>query len=210
MRVEIGGRYGRLLVVGLIKDKKNPRAICKCDCGNEATPQRGALVSGKSQSCGCLRIEKVKKAVTTHGKSKSADYMNWNSMKQRCSNKNDPAYKNYGARGISVSSEWMDYETFMFDMGARPEGMTLERIDTNGPYSKNNCYWGSWTEQAVNKRVSKRWLINGMEFISSKEAAKHLGVDTSVVNRRTNGYWRNGIWHDSVPGYTSRLAYDPA
>ena len=129
-------------------------------------------------------------------------------MKARCLNQKDKAYKNYGARGIVVSDEWLSFEGFLADMGQPPNGATLERLDTNGPYSKENCVWAGWDKQSINKRTSKRWTIDGVEFISSVEAARSFGVNTSVINRRTNGYWRNGKWHPPHLGYSSRLVYE--
>lgn len=207
MKVQVGMRFERLQVIGLIPDSKNPKAICVCDCGAQITPQRGALINGRAKSCGCLRREKMLAAALKHGEAKSPAYKRWASMKQRCINPNDPAFANYGGRGITFSQDWTSFENFVRDMGQPPEGTTLERLNTNGPYSKENCVWADWNQQAKNKRVSKRWEINGVEFDSSTEAAKHLGVDPSSINRKTNGYVRAGRWHPPVPGYTSRLVY---
>lgn len=207
MKVEIGSKFGRLTVVGLISDSKNPKAECVCECGNTATPQRGSLVNGRAQSCGCLKIEKTKARTIKTGLSESSVYHRWASIKERCYNENEASFKNYGARGIRLSGDWMSFENFYRDMGAPPEGMTLERIDTNGPYSKENCVWAPWSAQSTNKRTSKRWTIDGTVYQSSTEAAAALGIDASEINRRANGYTRYGKWHPPKPGYSAELVY---
>jgi hypothetical protein len=87
-----------------------------------------------------------------HGGSKDRTYFVWQQMFSRCQNPNHADYKNYGGRGIRVIRRWESYEDFMADMGPRPEGMTLERKNVNGNYSKRNCKWASNKEQQRNKR----------------------------------------------------------
>lgn len=215
MSVCVGQRYGRLVVVGLIKDDKNPKAECLCDCGMIVTPQRGALKNGRAKSCGCLRKQLLaasvsKKMIKTEvmGESDSSLYAAWMSMKSRCQNKNNSAYQNYGARGIKVCPEWEKFPAFRNDMGSRPPGGTLERIDTNGDYSKENCRWAPTKEQHINKRTSKVWVINGNTFQSKAEAAKSLGINPSSVTRNCNGYWRRGIWHPPRDGWSCSFLYE--
>lgn len=207
MKVDIGCRYGRLVVVELVKDRKNPKAICACDCGNRTVTQRGALKNGRAKSCGCLRDDGFIERNTTHGLSKSDLYSVWRGIKSRCLNKKNPAYKNYGGRGISIDERWMEFDNFHKDMSPRPAGAMIERKDTNGPYSKENCIWSGWDEQSINKRSSRRWLINGVEYKSSVDAASAIGVDASTINKRTNGRMHKGVWYPPKEGYSSYLVY---
>jgi len=85
--------------------------------------------------------------------SKSIYYV-WKNLRQRCDNPNNPAYKNYGGRGITYDPRWKDFCAFKADMGECPEGLMLERIDNNKGYYKDNCKWANWEEQNFNKRIS--------------------------------------------------------
>jgi hypothetical protein len=130
---------------------------CMCDCGNSTQVTTSDLRSGHSQSCGCLKNEVTTKRNYKHGHSKgeNPEYTSWQSAKDRCFNLNCPHYDNYGGRGISMSSEWVNnFENFYSDMGKRPEGMTLERLDVNGDYSPDNCIWADYFTQAQNRRMN--------------------------------------------------------
>lgn len=120
---------------------------CVCECGVKKDAKHTHLNAGKSNSCGCTR--------TKHGLSKSSEYRVWDAMIGRCHRITHHAFKNYGGRGIFVCDEWRTFDGFYADMGAQPEGLTLERLNNSQGYSKANCVWASVTEQSRNRRTTK-------------------------------------------------------
>ena len=139
---------GRLTVTEFSHKNKSYFWTCKCDCGNIISVSGNRLRSGKTKSCGCI-------VSTQKNLSQTSTYRSWRAMLQRCYDDRVPHYKNYGGRGIVVCESWKDsFFNFLRDMKERPEGMTLDRIDTNGHYSINNCKWSTPKEQALNRRKS--------------------------------------------------------
>lgn len=157
----LGHRFGRLIVIRENGSVRRNGAIvgvcweCQCECGNIVTVAADSLQRGNTQSCGCLRLERLKAKTTVHGQSGTPEYYSWGGMIQRCTNPNNPQYSNYGGRGIKVCKRWLKFENFFKDMGKRPDGLTLERKDTNGNYDLPNCKWATLTEQNRNQRVKK-------------------------------------------------------
>lgn len=124
-----------------------------CMCGNSFKAQIGDVKKGCTKSCGCLAKTSVVEANTTHGLSKHPIYKVWQNMINRTSNKKNMNYKYYGGRGIGVSAEWLDVSNFINDMySTYSKGLTLDRIDVNGNYCKENCRWVTKAVQSQNTR----------------------------------------------------------
>lgn len=150
-----GKVFGKLTVIreDSARETGNRRWICKCDCGNETVIITRNLNSGNTKSCGCLRGKSTTHGHSTDGKVTS-EYLAWYSMRRRCNYRSHPEYEYYGGRGIKVCERWESFECFIEDMGAKPsKNHTLERIDNQKGYSKDNCEWATWKTQSRNRRV---------------------------------------------------------
>lgn len=144
-----GQRFGKLLVLDRYGTNSLKKVLwrCLCDCGNEVSVVAGDLVTGNTSSCGCV-VPNLK-----HGGSGKGSYNTWRAMIRRCTVPTDKDYPRYGGRGVVVCSEWMDYSKFAADMGEPKGTQTLDRIDTYGDYTKENCRWADVTVQNRNVRV---------------------------------------------------------
>lgn len=154
----VGESFGRLTVHSLhSRGEGSVRWLCTCSCGNIVTPTTRDLRSGNTKSCGCARKESLRRFNTTHGMSDSRLYRIYRGMLTRCLNCNSKYYDSYGGRGIAVSEDWVEsFENFHKDMeGTYVDDATLERIDVNGNYCKENCMWVAKKEQALNKTLYK-------------------------------------------------------
>ena len=164
---------------------------CKCKCGTQKFVRASKLHEGTSKSCGCLRTE----LITTHGatstekRKTSHEYWVWNAMVQRCTNPNNAGYKNYGGRGITVCVKWLAYEGFIEDMGRRPsDNHSIDRLDNNKGYSKENCAWVERTQQARNKRNNRFICING-ESKTLQEWSEIYKIGHSTILARIRFGW---------------------
>jgi hypothetical protein len=167
---------------------------CVCECGAEKNVKHTHLSTGKSNSCGC--------AATKHGMSKSNEYRVWDSMVGRCHRVTHYAFKNYGARGIFVCNNWRTFDGFYADMGAQPEGMTLERLNNSQGYDKENCVWASVTEQARNRRTTKLNVekVSAIKRLLGDKVAQQKIADMFLVTRSNIGHIaQTSIWREVCP-----------
>jgi len=165
-RLDLTGQaFGRLKVINLDHIGINGKSYwkCKCLCGNETITRTDILLNGQSQSCGCLAAELCQKRLLIHGHTihhntnGSPTYISWRTMRQRCLNPANEHYPDYGGRGIKVCSHWNNFANFLHDMGERPEGLTLDRINVDGDYEPSNCRWADSTTQNNNSRWNKKY-----------------------------------------------------
>ena len=181
-----GRKFGRWTVIKLAEKGKQRgvRWKCKCSCGNIRDVLGVNLLNTKSQSCGCLRIE----TNTKHGMEGTEVYTVWSSMLARCRTKTHEAYKDYGGRGIAVCSRWLEFENFLADMGERPKGLSIERIDNDGNYEPSNCKWATRKEQGINQRSNHNITYNGQTHCVS-EWARILGISRVTLSSRLRRGW---------------------
>jgi len=180
---DLSGRtYGRLLVLRRAHNDKshNTMWLCRCECGTEKINQAGCLKSAAVISCGCAKRNQWQ----THGLSKHPEYHCWIGMIKRCYNINEPAYPRYGGRGIIVCDRWRKSpKAFFDDMGPRPTGYEIDRVDNNGPYAPENCRWASFLQQANNRRSNFVISHNG-ESLTLMEWSRRTGVKRTTIRAR--------------------------
>lgn len=194
----IGKKYGRLTILSFNEPRiyqylwamKVYSVNCICECGNLHTTDFQALKKGSSKSCGCWLSEWASKKMTKHGLStkdgkKTSEYATWIGMKRRCNNVNNPDYPHYGGRGIKVSKEWEnDFAQFYTDMGQKPSSdYSIERIDVNGNYCKENCKWILKTDQPKNTRVTILFKYLDKEM-GLADWCKELNLNYSMMRHR--------------------------
>ena len=188
-----GERIGRLVVLGRAEDFVQPNGRrrtqwdCVCACGDYLTVLSDNLRKAHTKSCGCLRVDTCSftgESVAIHRRSRSREWWAWTGAKQRCHNPRCRSYPDYGGRGIKVCAEWLGgFPAFYADMGRALEGMTLERVDVNGDYCKENCVWATSKEQSRNKRNTVRVEFKGTET-SLAALAEAYGITRDLAYDR--------------------------
>lgn len=188
-----GQRFGKLIVIDFAMiENKRTFWFCKCRCGIITKVNAGNLKKGHTISCGCLQKQRTKEAKTTHGHKtngkESITYRTWASMIDRCKNHNNKQFNDYGGRGITVCERWQKFENFLADMGERPEGMTIERIENDKGYYKENCRWATRKEQQNNTRTNRFLTYNG-KTQTLAQWADETGFKETTISRRIELGW---------------------
>lgn len=180
-----GQRFGRLVAVEQCGKDRHNRFIwrCLCDCGTLVNISGFNIKNGNTQSCGCLKIEAIKKSRTTHGNTVggvfTTEYRIWAGMVSRCHNKKDKSYGRYGKKGISVCLRWRSsFEEFLSDVGKRPTTKhSLDRYPNySGDYEPGNVRWATSKEQARNTSRNRFIVFRGRRMTLA-EAAEIAGVN---------------------------------
>lgn len=183
-----GVRSGKLVAIERKEStsRGSVRWLCQCDCGNQSIVIASNFRKGQSKSCGCS-IYEVKHGGARKGK-ETRTYQSWLHMRQRCLNESNDSYHNYGGRGITICSEWDDFEKFLYDMGERPHGLTIDRIDNNKGYYKENCRWASKKTQLRNKRNNRIISWRGKDYTAIELCEMH-GISHQVFTSRLKIGW---------------------
>ena len=177
-----GKKFERLTAIERAGQDRFGRAVwrCKCECGTEVAVAAFRLSSGHTRSCGCL----TGRGNATHGKSRTGAHRSWLAMKARCLNPRSSFFARYGGRGITVCAEWADsFEAFFADMGERPLGATLDRIDTDSNYCPTNCRWATVQEQQNNRSTSIRICRDG-RTMTVMQWCRELNIKADAVYGR--------------------------
>lgn len=206
LRIDLTGqRFGRLTALTFLgKVKGNDSWLCRCDCGVEKRITQANLRGGYTQSCGCLRNERIRAKKITHGYTaekllggkRRPEYRVWVSMIRRCTSPKEDSYKNYGAKGISVCDRWRfgengkgGFECFIGDMGDRPSHThSIDRIETSGNYEPGNCRWATAREQIQTRSIAV-WVDWKGDRIPLSVACEREGVPYANVRQRMFQGW---------------------
>lgn len=196
-RIDITGRrFGRWVVVRIAgRYRTSLLWECLCDCGTVKNVKGSHLRSGGSQSCGCLTRDLMAKKQFKHGCAnrrigETREYRTWTLMKRRVTNQNDPSYPNYGGRGVTVCTRWMQsFEAFLADMGPCPSVRhSIDRKDNDGNYDPDNCRWATLEEQANNRRSNIVVQHNGQP-LTLKQFCNKTGAVYTKLHQRIRAGW---------------------
>lgn len=172
-----GRAYGNWSVLALASEVRRGDYgwLCSCSCGTFRVVSGNSLRLGRSTGCGCTH--------TAHGMRNTSTWKIWSTLIQRITNQKCKSYPDYGGRGITVDPKWLKFEGFFVDMGERPEGLCIERVNNNAGYCKENCIWTTDALQSRNKR-SNRYINYRGEKLILKDAAKLAGLNYTYTHMR--------------------------
>ena len=193
----IGQRFNRLTILDIWKSEEKGYYMCRCrcDCGNVRENRLTYIKTGAIKSCGCIKYKyrplPGNSKCVFDGRSTHPLHKVWNSMLDRCENPNNPMFPSYGARGISVCKEWLDFHKFVEwsdSVGGKPDGYSLDRIDTNGNYCPENCRWADIETQQNNKRTNQYLTYKG-ETLSLSQWSRKLSLSRWAIQYRFMQGW---------------------
>ncbi len=210
-KISVGQPFGRLTVLIetdpiVFKSGTKRRFLCRCECGSDPKPYTAQLLtSGKTRSCGCLQVELTVQRHTTHGHSpvsgKTVEYTTWKQIRGRCENDSNPGYPKYGGRGIKVCAGWHDFQSFLEDMGIKPDkSLSIDRINNNGHYSCGhcdeclhngwpaNCRWATKDQQSNNTRANRKITFAGRTMNLSQWSLE-VGINDDTISSRLKKGW---------------------
>lgn len=202
-KIEIGTKFGARTVIEELETRKNGYLLykVKCDCGDIVT-LNGSYLRSQERPCKCCSAKintkkgkdhyAFKHGMASRTKGKDRIYSVWVALRQRCNDPNDKQYHDYGGRGIKVCPEWNDFSVFHKDMGERPEGMQIDRIDNNGNYCKENCRWSCMITQANNRRTTTKFFIDGV-WKTRTQIQNKLNWTRDMYRRRQEKYGTDWI-----------------
>ena len=175
--------FGKLTVLKREGSDKEGKALwlCKCDCGNEALITGKRLRKGTTKSCGCI--------VSKHNMTDTTTWKSWRSMMRRCYETTNQHYERYGARGIRVSEKWHEFVNFLTDMGERPDGTSLDRINNDGNYEADNCRWADNFTQNNNRGDYNTKPTLGDLTLNINEWGRKLNIKPTAITERLRRGW---------------------
>lgn len=181
----VNKKFGKLTILKIERNKKSILiADCVCECGNLKTIDYQNLKEGVTKSCGCLKYKTgPENSSYKHGMSRTNTNLSWRSMNARCNDPKTSRYKRYGGRGITICERWKKFENFLEDMGERPDGTQLDRIDNDGNYYKENCRWATPKQQSRN-RISNHTFEYKGKRITLIELSEISGYKPDTIRRR--------------------------
>lgn len=185
-----GQTFGRLTAQKEVPPVKGHRTwLCLCECGSKVLVSGYGLRSNHTQSCGCLQRERCGDANRTHGRYGDPIYFVWAGIVQRCTNPNSTVYYRYGGAGITVCKRWLKFENFLADMGERPAGHSVDRINGAKGYSPSNCRWATRQMQRENNKDVVWYEHRGKKMTLDTIAALEKIPRTSLYRRVKEYGW---------------------
>jgi hypothetical protein len=178
-----GMRFNMLALLNRVGGHRKVTWRFICDCGQMVQRDIYQVQSGRVWNCGCIRRPPAVKHGFARAGKITRTYKIWSGMKERCDNPNKPGFQDYGARGITYDPRWAAFPVFLADMGEAPAGLTLDRIENDGPYSKDNCRWATKRQQANNRRSSV-FIEHAGKRQTQKQWADETGIPQMTIRNR--------------------------